>query len=149
PGLCATDSECLVVDGSHALLSGSSMSSPQVAGAIALLFERDARLTQPEILHLLQGGARRPVGPITGDFQLGAGALDVVGAVDALLAQTSGFARDPDALASWLSLANTYLHPGRGPSLVGTVAVRAADGSVADGYDQGRLTLEVGEEGIV
>ncbi|MET0595222.1 MAG: S8 family serine peptidase, partial [Polyangiaceae bacterium] len=45
--LCPDGNECLVVDGGHALLSGSSMSSPQVAGAIALLFERDPRLTQP------------------------------------------------------------------------------------------------------
>jgi hypothetical protein len=138
-----------VVDAGHALLSGSSMSSPQVAGAVALLFERDPRLTQPEILRLLQGGARRPVGPITADFQLGAGALDVAGAMAAFDARTSGLVRDPDASASWLSLASGYLHPGGGPPLVGTVEVRADDGSLADGFDPGRLTLDVGEEGIV
>ncbi len=149
PGLCGGGGECLVVDADHALLSGSSMSSPQVAGAVALLLERDPRLTQREILHLLQGGARRPIGNITSDLQLGAGALDVAGAMDAYDARTSGRVRDPDAAASWLSLGNTYLHPGAGPPLVGTVEVRAADGTVADGYDSGRLTLEVGEEGIV
>jgi len=148
-GLCAGGAECLVVDAGHALLSGSSMSSPQVAGAIALLFERDPRLTQPEILRLLQSGARRPVGPITADFQLGAGALDVMGTMAAFDARTSGLVRDPEASASWLSLANSYLHPGDGPPLVGTVEVRAADGSLADGFDPGRLTLDVGEEGIV
>jgi hypothetical protein len=125
------------------------MASPQVAGAIALLLERDPRLTQPEILRILQGGARRPVGPITADFQLGPGALDVVGAAAALDGTRSSTVRDPDASASWLSLSNNYLHPGAGPPLVGTVEVRAADGSLADGFDASRLTVGVGEEGIV
>jgi subtilisin family serine protease len=148
-GLCAGGGECLVVDSGHALLTGSSMSSPQVAGAIALLFERDPRLTQREILRILQSGARRPFGPIASDLQLGAGALDVAGALEAYEAENSGLVRDPDASASWLSLANGYVHPGAGPPLIGTVEVRAADGSLADGYDQGRLTLEVGDEGIL
>jgi subtilisin family serine protease len=148
-GLCAGGGECLVVDEGHALLSGSSMSSPQVAGAIALLFERDPRLVQSEILHFLQGGARRPVVPIGSELQLGAGALDVAGAMEAYEIRMSGRVRDPDAAASWLSLANSYLHPGSGPPLMGTVEVRAADGALADGYDPGRLTLDVGEEGIV
>jgi len=148
PGLCPGD-ECLVIDDAHALLSGSSMASPQVAGAIALLFERNPRLSQPDILRILQGGARRPKGGITADYQLGVGALDMIGAVAALEGQTTGIVRDPDASASWLTLANNYLHPGRGPALIGTVAVRAADGSIADGFDAGRLTLRVGEDGIV
>jgi subtilisin family serine protease len=147
-GLCPGGSECLVVDADHALLSGSSMSSPQVAGAVALLFERDPRLTQPEILLLLQGGARRPSGPIIADFQLGPGALDVMGAMDVFDAQKSPVVRGPDPAASWLALAANYLHPG-GPALVGTVEVRAADGAIADGFEQGRLTLALGEEGAV
>jgi subtilisin family serine protease len=147
-GLCPDGGQCLVMDGEHALLSGSSMASPQVAGAIALLLERNPRLSQPEILRVLQGGARWPAGAITADYQLGTGALDVVGAV-AALEGTAGNARDPDASASWLTLANSYVHPGAGPPLVGTVAVRAADGAIADGFDAGRLTLRVSEEGIV
>ena len=31
-----------------------------------------------------------------------------------------GIVRDPDASASWLTLANNYLHPGGGPPLIGT-----------------------------
>jgi len=148
-GLCSDGNQCLVVDGEHALLSGSSMASPQVAGAIALLFERDPRLSQPDILRILQGGARRPAGSVTADYQLGIGALDVFGAVAALEGRTVSIVRDPDASASWLTFANSYLHPGAGPPLLGTVAVRAADGAIADGFDPGRLTLRVGEEGIV
>lgn len=149
PGLCAGGGECLVVDADHALLSGSSMSTPQVASAIGLLFERDPRLTQPEILRLLQGGARRPQGTIIADYQLGAGALDVARAMDAYDLRSSGVARDPEAFASWLSLANGYVHPGSGSPLVGTVQVRAADGGIADGFDPARLTLDLGDEGLV
>jgi hypothetical protein len=148
-GLCPDGNECLVVDAGHALLSGSSMSSPQVAGAVALLFERSPGLTQSEILRLLQGGVRRPLGPITADYQLGAGALDVLGAMAGLDALRSNIVRDPDAAASWLSLAQGYVHPGGGSDLVGTVAVRAADGSLADGFDEGRLTLAVGNGGSI
>jgi subtilisin family serine protease len=148
-GLCAEGAECLVVDASHALLSGSSMSSPQVAGAVALMFERDPGLTQPEVLRLLQGGARRPTGPITADFQLGPGALDIAGAMAVFEAEKSPLTRDPDPAASWLALANGYLHPGGGPPLIGTVEVRAADGTIADGFDPVRLTLDIGDEGAV
>jgi subtilisin family serine protease len=149
PGLCPDGNDCLVVDGTHALLSGSSMASPQVAGAIALLLERDPRLSQPEILRILQSGARRPVGPITADYQLGAGALDVIGAMTVLDGRTTAIVRTPDAAASWLTLADNYVHPGAGPPLVGTVAVRAADDGIADGFEPARLTLSVGQEGIV
>jgi subtilisin family serine protease len=148
-GLCPDGNECLVIDARHALLSGSSMSSPQVAGAIALLFERSPRLTQPELLRLLKGGVRRPTGPITADYQLGVGALDVVGAMSGLEASTASIVRAPDAAASWLSLANGYMHPGEGPDLIGTVAVRAADGSLADGFDEGRLALVLGVGGVI
>ena len=149
PGLCPDGNECLVVDEGHALLSGSSMSSPQVAGAVALLFERSPGLTQPEILRLLQGGVRRPSGPITADYQLGAGALDVLGAMAGFDARTSNIVRDPDAAASWLSLSHSYVHPGDGADLLGTVAVRAADGSLADGFDEKRLTVAVGDGGVI
>lgn len=148
-GLCPDANECLVVDAGHALLSGSSMSSPQVAGAVALLFERSPGLTQSEILRLLRGGVRRPSGPITADYQLGAGALDVLGAMAGLDARTSNIVRDPDAAASWLSLAHSYVHPGEGADLQGTVAVRAADGLLADGFDERRLTLALGDGGAI
>jgi hypothetical protein len=98
---------------------------------------------------LLQAGARRPIGTIGSDLQLGAGALDVAGTMDAYDAREAAIARDPDASASWLTLSNAYLHPDAGPPLVGTVEVRAADGSIADGFAPGRLTLAIGGEGSV
>ncbi|HEX9297642.1 MAG TPA: S8 family serine peptidase [Polyangiaceae bacterium] len=142
-GLCPAENECLVIDATHALLSGSSMSSPQVAGAVALLFERDATLTQPDIAHLLEQGARRPEGNVALDYQLGAGALDVEGAVDAHVARSSPVVREPDASRSWMSLSGGYLHPDARATVTGTVEMRASDGSLADGFDVARLSLEV------
>jgi hypothetical protein len=140
----------MVVDATHALLSGSSMSSPQVAGAVALLLEKDATLTQPQILRLLQQGARRPTGVVSGDYGLGAGALDVVGTMAAADARASSIVREPHPAASWLSLASNTLHPaGDTPPVTGWVMVRGADGSLADGFDEQRLALVVSKEGIV
>jgi subtilisin family serine protease len=147
-GVCPDGNECFVVDATHALLSGSSMSSPQVAGAVALLLERDPKLTEPEILRLLEQGARRPLGDVRADYQLGVGALDIVGAMAAYDARTSAIARDPDAAASWMSLSSSYARPDLGSSVSGTVELRTADGAIADGFDYQRLSLDVGN-GVV
>ncbi len=148
-GACPDGNHCLVVDAKHAVLSGSSMSSPQVAGAIALLFERDAALTQPDVLLLLQEGARRPHATIDVDYQLGAGALAVDGAISALEARSSAIVREPDAAQSWMSLSGGYARPDLGYAIAGTVEVRAADGTIADGFDLARLSLDVSGEGAV
>jgi len=148
-GACPNKNDCLVVDATHALLSGSSMSAPQVTGAVALLFERDATLTQSDVSMLLEQGARRPRGGVGTDYQLGVGVLDVTGTMAALAARSTGIVRDPDAAASWMSLSDGYAHPDLGFSVAGAVEVRAADGSIADGFDEHRLSLTVSGEGIV
>jgi subtilisin family serine protease len=142
-GTCKKGNQCLVVDSGHALLSGSSMSSPQVAGAVALFLERDPSLTQPEILRLLEQGARRPTGTVGADYQLGVGALDVAGAMQAYDARTSPIARDPDPAASWMSLSDGYAHPDARWSVSGTIELRASDGAIADGFDAHRISLSV------
>jgi MYXO-CTERM domain-containing protein len=148
-GACPDGNACLVVDPGHAILSGSSMSAPQVTGAAALLFERDPTLTQADVLLLLEGGARRPTGNIGSDYQLGTGALSVAGAVSALEARSGASTREPDASQSWMSLSTGSARPDLGWPVQGTVAVRAADGSIADGFDERRLTLDVGSEGTI
>jgi subtilisin family serine protease len=148
-GVCPDGNACFVVDARHAVLSGSSMAAPQVAGAIALLFERDATLTEPEALLLLQQGARRPSGKVSYDFQLGVGALAVDGAMSALEARATAIAREPDASNSWMSLSAGTARPDAEQPVTGSVEVRANDGSIADGFDAGRLTLEVSAEGAV
>ena len=65
----APDPTCMQVDATHAAALGTSFSAPIVAGAIAVMFQHDPTLTQPQILAALQGGAhpararalRRPV----------------------------------------------------------------------------------------
>ena len=148
-GACPDGNDCLVVDSQHAVLSGSSMSSPQVAGAVALLFEREPTLTQPEILLLLEQGARRPRGRVGTDYQLGVGALAVDGTMAAFDARAAAITREPDPSQSWLSLSSGYTRPDLGWSVAGTVELRAADGSIADGFDSQRLSLDVSSEGTV
>jgi hypothetical protein len=60
------------------------MAAPMVAGAVALLFQRDPTLTQDKLMALLQAGAHpfRVASPF--EDQGGPGELDVKGALDAL-----------------------------------------------------------------
>jgi subtilisin family serine protease len=143
-GLCPDgDSDCYVVDSSHALLSGTSMSAPQVAGAVALLFERDRTLTQPDVSYLLQAGARNPQGLVPFDYQLGPGLLDVEGMMAAYDAMGDPTVREPDAKKSWMSLSASYARPDPTWPIVGTVEVRTSDGAPAVGFDRTRLALAV------
>ena len=145
PGFCDERGDCLLVSDEHALLSGTSMSAPMVAGAIALLFQRDPSLTQDRLLAFVQAGSRQPKGDVPFDFQLGAGALDVEG----MLASFENRANPaPDPARSWMTLSASYIRPDPGFPVVGTVALRDREGEVADGFDPSRLSLVV-ENGLV
>lgn len=101
---------CLVVDPFHSLSTGTSMASPVVAGAIALLLEHNPRLTQPEIAIALRAGAKAPVQRKIGTAQIGAGLLDVENALLCLRGEVSPATR-ADRSNSWLGLGNSYAHP--------------------------------------
>jgi subtilisin family serine protease len=74
---CADGCCCLYQD-----MTGTSMAAPHVAGAIALLLEKNANLTRAEILTALEGGARdRPTAPGQRDDTFGAGKLDIAAAI--------------------------------------------------------------------
>jgi subtilisin family serine protease len=148
-GECVDGNHCFVVDENHALLSGSSMSAPQVAGAVALLFERDPSLVEADISRLLQQGARRPTGSVPADYQLGTGALDVRGAVAALALGAANGTGVPDPTQSWMSLSDGFAHPDPSLPVTGTVALRTSDGGIADGFETSRLGLEVGDSGSI
>jgi subtilisin family serine protease len=141
-GQCAGNSECFVIDESHGLASGTSMAAPLVAGAIALLFERDPTLTQDQARALLQAGARWPDGVVSAEQQLGAGALDVEGAINAQLADDSPSLREPSR-NSWISLATSYARPDPEWPLEGLAELRGTDGRLADGFASARLQLVV------
>jgi len=143
-GRCGTpDYECFVSDdGKHAVASGTSMSAPLVAGAIALLLERKPELTQAQVRALLQAGARQPTGTILDEQQAGPGALDIRGSLAALIAEDSPIVRLPSS-ASRIVLAASFVHPDPQQPLAGLLELRAPKETLADGFDERRLALEV------
>ncbi len=137
------DYECFVTDDErHAVTSGTSMSAPLVAGAIALLLQARPELTQAQARTLLQAGARQPSGTILAEQQLGAGALDLHGAFAALIAEDSPLERLPSA-QSRIALARSFVHPDGSQPLQGLLELRDEQDRIADGFDQRRLALSV------
>ncbi len=139
-GRCPNDEECFVVDDTHAITSGTSMSSPIVAGAIALLLERDPTLTQDGARALLQAGARTLQGIIIDPRQIGPGALDLEGALAVATAGDSPALRSPSD-QSWLTLSASFAHPDPNWPVNGYLDLRDDAGQLADGFDPSRLRL--------
>ncbi|HEY6463584.1 MAG TPA: S8 family serine peptidase, partial [Polyangiaceae bacterium] len=111
-----TNPECQQVDAQHAVSFGTSFSSPLVAGAIAILFQRDPTLTQDQVLAALQGGAHALRAPAPFADQAGVGELDVVGALLALDRLEDPQLVLPVASESWLaSGADVFLADGSTP----------------------------------
>jgi subtilisin family serine protease len=143
-GRCGTpDYECFVTeDDQHAVTSGTSMSSPLVAGAVALLFQSHPELTQGQVRALLQAGARQPTGTVLAEQQVGPGALDLNGTLAAILAEDSPLGREPGH-ESRIALAASFIHPDITQPLQGLLELRDESNRVADGFDERRLALEV------
>jgi len=139
-GRCPTDDECFVVDETHAITSGTSMSAPIVSGAIALLLERDPTLTQDALRAILQAGARPLQGIVIDPRQIGPGALDLEGALAVASAGESPALRTPSA-HSWLTLSGSFAHPDPNWLLTGYVDLRDDADQIADGFDPRRLQL--------
>jgi len=139
-GRCPDKTECFVVDEKHAITSGTSMASPIVAGAIALLFELDPGLTQDAARAILQAGAR-PLEGVVGDArQIGPGALDLAGALRVASAGESPALRTPTQ-RSWLTMSASFAHPDPDWILTGFVDLRDDADRIADGFDPRRLAL--------
>lgn len=133
---------CLVVSDHHALASGTSMAAPVVTGAIALLLQREPELDNDQIRALLQAGSRPLEGAVFAPEQVGAGALDVVGA---LLAQDAAQSSTPANAATLprtarIEVAQTFVYPDENQPLQGLVVLRDQAGRPAGGFAVHRLT---------
>ena len=132
--------KCLQVDTFHGVSQGTSMSAPLVAGAVALLFQRDPTLTQDKIVGLLQAGAHLPRGPAPFDDQGGPGELDVIGTLDALAQLQHPAQYLPSATTSWITVSAEYLAADGSTPFTAILELRTADGKHrADMFDPSRL----------
>ncbi|MEO7091697.1 MAG: S8 family serine peptidase [Polyangiales bacterium] len=134
-----------VVDGTHehAALSGTSMSTPFVTGATALLFQKDPTLTHENVRALLQAGARSltdDASPplLLRDYAKGAGILDVEGALAALDRKGAS----PAARTMQLRIGASYLASDGGQPMHALVLARADDGRPADFSSPPKVTFE-------
>jgi subtilisin family serine protease len=146
-GCPAAVPNCYLVDDTHGISAGTSMSSPQVAGAVALLLQANPNLTQAQVTEVIQAGARYPSGKVPNDVQLGAGELDLMGSLRALGPEEAAFA-SPDPAKSWYVLSDTYARPDPQSPVYGTIELRRTDGEVAHAVSGTFLTLDV-TNGIV
>jgi subtilisin family serine protease len=139
---CPGKTNCYVVDTHYAITTGTSMSSPEVAGAVALLLEQDPSLTQARATAVLQASARRLGGKATPESQVGPGALDLRNALQ-VLEEEPELGSPPDLSTSWWSLSAETARPDRSWPIWGTIELRRADGTVASGLDGTLLGVEI------
>jgi subtilisin family serine protease len=134
------DKRCLQVDDEHAVAIGTSMSSPVVAGVVALLLQKDPTLTQDKVLALLQAGAHRFRGIAPFDDQAGPGEVDAEGSLDALDQMQAASELLPSAGSSWITLSAEYVAADGSTPLTAIVELRTEGGSRrADTFDASRL----------
>lgn len=140
PAGAKPDIRCFQVDSTHAVAVGTSMSSPMVAGAVALLFQRDPTLTQDKIVALLQAGAHPFRGAAPFEDQGGPGELDVLGSLDALDQMQNPTLHMPSPDKSWVTLSADYAAADGSTPFTVIVELRTELGNHrADMFDPARL----------
>ncbi len=132
---------CYLADETHAVSSGTSMSAPQVSGAIALLLQRDRSLTQRQLLQVLQGSTARTSGVGQFDVAAGPGQIDLMGALE--LIDGRALAVEASATASWFNLSAVYLRSDGSMPVTGIIELRDAAGHVVGTVPPGMLELVV------
>lgn len=143
--ICEVDALCSVVDDSYAVAMGTSMAAPVVAGAVALLLERDPKLTQAQIMDTLRAGAtRQAVSKTTASWERqlppAPGGLNIQRSARVLSDDVPSSSGDVDARASWLTFADVYVAPGA--TLEGTFRARSKE-NVPVRLTDDELTLKV------
>ena len=88
----STDERRIVVDSpnGYSVLSGTSMASPAMAGAVALMLEADPTLTANDIRTILDGSSVAPPGVEVPNNDWGRGKLNVFGSMTALEEDAGG-----------------------------------------------------------
>jgi subtilisin family serine protease len=136
----ATDRRCLQIDETHAIATGTSMSSPVVAGVVALLLQQDPTLTQDKVLALLQAGAHKYRTSTAFDDRAGPGEADAMGSLDALDQLRDPKLQLPSFERSWMTLSSDYVAADGSTPFTAIVELRTADGAHrADFFDSPRL----------
>jgi hypothetical protein len=134
------DKRCLQIDETHGIATGTSMSSPVVAGVVALLLQQDPTLTQDKIVALLQAGAHRYRTSTVFDDRAGPGEVDAMGSLDALDQMRNPTLQLPASERSWITLSSDYVAADGSTPLTAIVELRTADGAHrADFFDAPRL----------
>ncbi len=123
-GACPSDTECFVIDDEHGIASGTSMAAPMVTGALALLMQREPRLTMKEAKRYLMAGTAR-LEPLGLGSSFGTGELDIRGALLAQeAAQSVANGQTLSAKTSRTIWADDFAHPAPGPAMTGYVLTR-------------------------
>ncbi|AKU94507.1 Ser-type protease [Labilithrix luteola] len=134
------DERCLQIDVNHGIAVGTSMSSPVVAGVVALLLQKDPTLNQEQILALLQAGAHRFRGMSPFSDQSSPGEVDALGALDALDQMHDPKLYLPHASQSWLTLSSDFVPADGSTPVTAIVELRTEDGQHrGDFFDKNRL----------
>jgi subtilisin family serine protease len=134
------DPRCLQIDENHGIAVGTSMSSPVVAGVVALLLQKDPTLTQDKVLALLQGGAHHFRSLADFGDQSGPGEVDAMGALDALDQMANPSLQLPVVEQSWITLSTDYVPADGSTAVTAILELRTADAlHRADFFDKNRL----------
>ena len=119
------------------------MSAPMVTGAIALMLEREPKLTQDEIVPILQGGAHFfrsfPLGSLEFEDQGGPGELDILGSLAVMNLMKDPMLMLPSLSTSWLTLSTDYVLADGSTPTMAILELRTAEGGYADLFQASRL----------
>jgi MYXO-CTERM domain-containing protein len=135
-----TDRRCMQIDDVHGIAVGTSMSSPVVAGVVALLLQADPTLTQDKVLALLQAGAHRFRHDAPYADQAGPGEVDALASLDALDQMKNPALHLPAYDKSWITLSADYVAADGSTPMTAIIELRTADGAHrGDMFDATRL----------